>query len=267
MPGSARPGSCESCGSGSGPHPRAVAADGTVPLLRPGHHLLAVGGGAEGALRDPRERFGGRRRARARRPTVPRPDARPQSPERASTRWPHASGCTTHGSSSWQSSSRERPTVLLVEDIHWAEDDLCDLLETLVGRGQGPLLLLTTARPELLDRRPAWGRARRNASQLRARGASAGRGGAAPRRAARGRAAGRPCAELIVERAEGNPFFVEELIATLIDTGVLERTNGGWSFGELPPGLRGAGLGSGRARRAHRPPSAAPRSRRCKRPR
>jgi hypothetical protein len=43
--------------------------------------------------------------------------------------------------------------------------------------------------------------------------------------------------ELVVERAEGNPFFVEELIATLADRGVLERRNGGWSFGELPHGF------------------------------
>ncbi len=39
---------------------------------------------------------------------------------------------------------------------------------------------------------------------------------------------------LIVERAEGNPFFVEEFVATLIDLRVLQRVNGGWSFGELP---------------------------------
>src|SRR5439155_22960923 len=36
------------------------------------------------------------------------------------------------------------------------------------------------------------------------------------------------------EHAEGNPFFVEELVATLVDRGVLRRSDGGWSFGELP---------------------------------
>src|SRR5438094_176776 len=41
----------------------------------------------------------------------------------------------------------------------------------------------------------------------------------------------------VVERAEGNPFFVEELLATLIDRGVLVRRNGGWSCAELPPGF------------------------------
>ena len=47
----------------------------------------------------------------------------------------------------------------------------------------------------------------------------------------------RPIYELVAERAEGNPFFVEELIATLTDRGVLSRENGGWSFGQLPPGF------------------------------
>ena len=46
-----------------------------------------------------------------------------------------------------------------------------------------------------------------------------------------------PICELVAERAEGNPFFVEELIATLADRGVLARRNGGWSFGELPLGF------------------------------
>jgi class 3 adenylate cyclase len=40
--------------------------------------------------------------------------------------------------------------------------------------------------------------------------------------------------ELVAQRAEGNPFYAEELIATLAGQGVLARANGGWSFGELP---------------------------------
>jgi hypothetical protein len=46
-----------------------------------------------------------------------------------------------------------------------------------------------------------------------------------------------PIRDLVVGRAEGNPFFVEELVGTLIDRGVLARDNGTWSFGELPPGF------------------------------
>src|SRR5215216_1187289 len=51
----------------------------------------------------------------------------------------------------------DRPTVVLVEDIHWAEEQLLDLLEYVLGSVQGPLLVIATARPELLQRRPGWG--------------------------------------------------------------------------------------------------------------
>ena len=132
--------------------------------------------------------------------------------------------------------TRERPTVLLVEDIHWAEDDLCDLLEALAGQVDGPLLLLTTARPELLDRRPNWGRAPRPAAQLALEALPASDAGHLLD-ALLGVAAPDPVRRLVIERAEGNPFFVEELIATLIDRGVLRRTGDSWSFGDLPPGF------------------------------
>ena len=58
----------------------------------------------------------------------------------------------------------ERPVVVLVEDLHWAEEPLLDLLERASRDVRGPLLVIGTARPELLDRRPAWGGGRRNAS-------------------------------------------------------------------------------------------------------
>jgi class 3 adenylate cyclase len=129
----------------------------------------------------------------------------------------------------------ERPTAVLIEDLHWAEPELCGLLETLVERVRGPLLLLTTARFEFLDRRPGWGRGP---------SASLTRLEALPPTDTRrllDALLGADCPaslrDLVVERAEGNPFFVEELIATLADTGVLQRRNGGWSFGELPPGF------------------------------
>src|SRR6266550_2022101 len=52
--------------------------------------------------------------------------------------------------------AQERAAVVLVEDVHWAADDLLDLLETVAAQVEGPLLVIATARPELLERRPAW---------------------------------------------------------------------------------------------------------------
>jgi class 3 adenylate cyclase len=134
-----------------------------------------------------------------------------------------------------QELTAEQPAAILVEDLHWANDELCNLLTMLVEQATGPLLLLATARPELLDQQPGW---------VRAPGASTIRLDALPSTDAEqligallGNDCPRPIRELVAERAEGNPFFVEELIATLIDRGVLSRDNGGWSFGQLPPGF------------------------------
>jgi class 3 adenylate cyclase/tetratricopeptide (TPR) repeat protein len=131
----------------------------------------------------------------------------------------------------------ERPTVILIEDVHWAEDDLYELLEALVGQVPGPLLLLATARPELLARRPDWAAARRNKSGLMLEAL-------APEDAVHlldellGEELPPPLRDVVVGRAEGNPFFVEELLATLIDRGVLQRSNGQWNWTELPEGFQ-----------------------------
>jgi class 3 adenylate cyclase/tetratricopeptide (TPR) repeat protein len=54
--------------------------------------------------------------------------------------------------------AKERPLVLATEDIHWADPALLELLESLAGRTREvPLLMVTLARPELLDARPTWG--------------------------------------------------------------------------------------------------------------
>ena len=125
----------------------------------------------------------------------------------------------------------ERPTVLLVEDVHWGDDDLFDLLDSLVAQVRGPLLLIATARPELVERRPAWNRFVLALEALPPTTADQLLGELV------GDDVCGPVREIIIERAEGNPFFVEELISTMIDRGVLTRENGGWACSNLPPGF------------------------------
>jgi predicted ATPase/class 3 adenylate cyclase len=62
--------------------------------------------------------------------------------------------------------ARERPLVLVWEDIHWADEGMLDLIEYLVEWVRAPVLLVCLAREELLERRPSWGAARRNATTL-----------------------------------------------------------------------------------------------------
>jgi class 3 adenylate cyclase len=130
----------------------------------------------------------------------------------------------------------QRPLVVLVEDIHWAEPALLDLLDRLLTDVRGPLFLITTARPELFHFRPAWGGARRDASTLEL--------GALSSDAAVGMLEQLLAGELpdhlskmVIRQAEGNPFFVEELVGSLVDQGLLTRANGGWSIAELPAGF------------------------------
>jgi DNA-binding SARP family transcriptional activator/tetratricopeptide (TPR) repeat protein len=126
-----------------------------------------------------------------------------------------------------------RPVVVLVEDLHWAEEPLFDLLDRLLRDVSGPLLLLATARPELLTGRPSWGAGRRNATQLWLEPLSL-------EEAARvldellGSELPAGLRQLVLENVEGNPFFLEELIGALVDRGFLAPDDKGWHLHDLP---------------------------------
>jgi class 3 adenylate cyclase len=63
--------------------------------------------------------------------------------------------------------AEQRPLVLIFEDLHWADDTLLDFVDHLAEWVSGvPVLIVATARPELLDRRPGWGGGKRNATTL-----------------------------------------------------------------------------------------------------
>jgi class 3 adenylate cyclase len=125
----------------------------------------------------------------------------------------------------------ERPLVMLIEDIHWADDLLLDLLQRIAADARCALLLVATARPEVVEQRPKWGKgvtgetvtleplataeSREMLSDLLGTALPTG-------------------LEAVVDQAEGNPFFVEELLGTLIDRGLLARENGTWELAELP---------------------------------
>jgi class 3 adenylate cyclase/tetratricopeptide (TPR) repeat protein len=119
------------------------------------------------------------------------------------------------------------PTIMVVDDVHWAEDAFLDLIEQLVSGVQAPLLVLCATRRELLDRRPSWsseaGSVRVELEPLSPadteRMIDGYFGEATLAEAARQR---------IVEVAEGNPLFLEQLLSMLVDEGVLERRRDEW---------------------------------------
>jgi predicted ATPase len=117
-----------------------------------------------------------------------------------------------------ESLALDSPTLLLYEDIHWADASLLDLLETFAGRvREVPVLFVALARPELLTERPGWGgglpaytalpldpltesSSRELAEQLLSNSSLSAEGASA-----------------IADTAEGNPLFIEELSASLAE--------------------------------------------------
>jgi class 3 adenylate cyclase/tetratricopeptide (TPR) repeat protein len=127
--------------------------------------------------------------------------------------------------------------VVLVEDLHWGDQSVLDLLVDLAEHVEGPVLLLCTARPDLFRIRPNWGGGRHNYSSLAL-------GPLAEDESDRLVLLLLDSDELpdlvrqsILARAEGNPFFLEEIVRRLIDEHRIERVEGRWSVRGLPEEL------------------------------
>ncbi len=125
-----------------------------------------------------------------------------------------------------------RTTVMLIEDLHWGEEPLLDLLERILRDVRAPLMVIATARPEFVERRPGWGG--RVAGAVVALEALSPEDTAGMLDALIGGALPGGLGEVVIQRAEGNPFFVEELLGTLLDRGLLRKQDGAWSLAELP---------------------------------
>ncbi|HZU59596.1 MAG TPA: AAA family ATPase [Solirubrobacteraceae bacterium] len=110
--------------------------------------------------------------------------------------------------------AQERPTVLIFEDIHWADSGTLDVIELLASRVRDvPLLLVALARPDLLLTRPSWGGGLPAYTSLSLGPLDAQDAAELARRLLTRHAAG-PHRLGVVETAEGNPLFIEELAAT-----------------------------------------------------
>ncbi|HEY7666814.1 MAG TPA: AAA family ATPase, partial [Actinomycetota bacterium] len=115
------------------------------------------------------------------------------------------------------------PLVLALDDLHWADDGLLDLVEHVADWAQGPILLLVQARPELFDVRPAWGGGKRNAASIYLDPLTPDEDAAMIDDLLPGEITDE-LKKLIVERSEGNPLYTEEIVRMLIDRGVLRAT-------------------------------------------
>jgi tetratricopeptide (TPR) repeat protein len=114
--------------------------------------------------------------------------------------------------------ARQRTLVLAIDDIHWADEGMLDLIDHLTRWVRAPLLLVCLTRDELLERRPGWGGGRRNATTISLEpltenetrelvaalmpGSDNGSADVVPQ---------------VAERSGGNPLFAEEMVNRLLE--------------------------------------------------
>ena len=139
--------------------------------------------------------------------------------------------------SAWRSfleaMAEQRPLVLVFEDLHWADDSLLDFVDELVDWVTDvPLLVVGTARPELLERRPDWGGGKLDATTLALAPLSDEQTALLL-----GHLLDRPLVEAssqraLLERAGGNPLYAEQFAELYLERGSAEEL-------ELPETLQG----------------------------
>jgi class 3 adenylate cyclase/tetratricopeptide (TPR) repeat protein len=146
--------------------------------------------------------------------------------------------------------ARWAPLVVVVDDLHWAEPTLLDLLDHVAGAVTAPVMVLGGARPELFDAFPDWADpAERLVLDPLADAEAAELLDAllAPAVAPEGIRAH------VLAAAEGNPFFIEQFVGMLLDDGLLCREAGAWVLTrEALPGVLPASISTLLAARLER---------------
>ena len=130
------------------------------------------------------------------------------------------------------------PTVLTFQDLHWADASTIELIRELIGRMQTPVVVVANYRPQFSLDVP-------DARQLQLGELSARQTGELLASLLDGEAPPTEFIDFIVERTDGNPFFVEEIVNSLVETETLQRNDHGWEVKsdlsqiELPTSIRG----------------------------
>jgi predicted ATPase/class 3 adenylate cyclase len=128
-----------------------------------------------------------------------------------------------------ESLARRRPLVIAFDDIHWGEATLLDLIEHVADWARdAPILILCLGRPELLEERPSWGGGKLNATSLLLEPLDHEACGRLVENLLASTPVDGEVKRRIAGAAEGNPLFVEEMLAMLIDDGALREEGGRW---------------------------------------
>jgi class 3 adenylate cyclase len=119
--------------------------------------------------------------------------------------------------------ARERPLVVVLDDLQWGEPTLLDVVEHIADFSRGaPILLLCLARPELLDNRPGWGGGKLNATSILLEPLNDEAAAILIENLLAGASLSAETRTRVSAAAEGNPLFVEQMLAMLDEDGAAE---------------------------------------------
>jgi class 3 adenylate cyclase/tetratricopeptide (TPR) repeat protein len=121
-----------------------------------------------------------------------------------------------------QGLARAHPLLLVFDDLQWAEPTFLDLVDSVADLlREAPILLLCLARPELLEERPSWGGGKVNATSLLLEALSGEESEALIDQVLADQALAPAVRARVAEAAEGNPLFLEQMLAMLAERGDL----------------------------------------------
>ncbi|MDX2343791.1 MAG: AAA family ATPase [Acidimicrobiia bacterium] len=124
------------------------------------------------------------------------------------------------------------PLILVVEDLHWADEAMLDFLEHLTDWAvSSPILVVTTARPELYSVRDTWGGGKRNAAAVSLSPLDTEHAAVLLGALLEATVLDESVQQAILERSEGNPLYVTEFVRLADDQGLLQDAAG---IGDLP---------------------------------
>jgi len=118
--------------------------------------------------------------------------------------------------------ARERPVVIVLEDLHWAAPVFLDLVEHVAELARAPILLLCLARPDILDTRPEWAGGRLSASSILLDALPNDEARMLLEGLAGDTALDDEARAEILAGAAGNPLFLEQLLASALESGEID---------------------------------------------
>jgi len=131
-----------------------------------------------------------------------------------------------------------QPVIMLIEDLHWADERLLTMLQRVLARSTGPLLIIGTARPEFRELNASFGTGNEQVDFITLRPLSLQQGAVLLEELLQNDQVEEGLQAELLATADGNPFFLEEIVQRLLETGVLQQEGGRWRSGSSS--LKGA---------------------------